>query len=79
MAAAPPLGNPRAPPPPPFPLYIVREREGSRTPSPGATLSSSNTASSSIVLGEALPENHELHRHHAVVLLEFSLNDCDGD
>ena len=31
MAAAPPLGNPRAPTPPPFPLYIVREREGSRT------------------------------------------------
>ena len=28
MAAAPPLGNPRAPPPPPFPLYIVRGWEG---------------------------------------------------
>ena len=26
------------------------------------------------MLSEALPENHELHRHHAVVLLEFSLN-----
>ena len=26
------------------------------------------------MLGEALPENHELHCHHAVVLLEFSLN-----
>ena len=75
VAAAPPLGNPRAPPPPPFPLYIVREREGSRTlplaqPSP----SSNTSSSSSVVLGEALPENHELHRHHAVVLLEFSLN-----
>ena len=74
MAAAPPLGNPRVPPPPPFPLYIVREREGSRTlplvqPSP-----SSNTSSSSVVLGEALLENHELHHHHAVVLSEFSLN-----
>ena len=31
MAAAPPTGNLREPPPPPFPLYIVREREGSRT------------------------------------------------
>ena len=26
------------------------------------------------MLSEALQENHELHRHHAVVLLEFSLN-----
>ena len=26
------------------------------------------------MLGEALLENHELHCHHAVVLLEFSLN-----
>ena len=26
------------------------------------------------MLGEALPENHELHNHHAVVLSEFSLN-----
>ena len=26
------------------------------------------------MLSEALPENHELHRHHAVMLLEFSLN-----
>ena len=41
---------------------------------PGAALSSSNSSSSSVVLSEALPENHELHRHHAVVLLEFSLN-----
>ena len=72
MAAAPPLGNPRAPPPPPFPLYIVREREGSRT-LPWRSPPSSYT-SSSIVLGEALLENHELHCHHAVVLLEFSLN-----
>ena len=40
----------------------------------GASLSLSNTPSSSIVLGEALPENHELHCHHAVVLLDFSLN-----
>ena len=42
--------------------------EGSRTPLPGAALSSS------VVLSEALPENHELHCHHVVVLLEFSLN-----
>ena len=27
-----------------------------------------------MVLSEALPENHELHCHHEVVLLEFSLN-----
>ena len=74
MAATPPLGNPRAPPPPPFPLYIVREREGSRTPWPGAALSSSNSSSSSVVLGEALLENHELHHHHTVVFSEFSLN-----
>ena len=26
------------------------------------------------MLGKALPENHELHHHHAVVLSEFSLN-----
>src|SRR4051812_27254825 len=39
VAAAPPLGNPRAPPPPPFPLYIVRDREGSRTLPPVAALS----------------------------------------
>ena len=30
-------------------------------------------SSSPTVLGEALPENHELHRHHAAVLPEFSL------
>src|SRR4051812_30070253 len=74
VAAAPPLGNPRAPPPPPLPLYIVREREGSRTLPLAQPSPSSNTSSSSVVLGEALPENHELHHHHAVVLSEFSLN-----
>ena len=26
------------------------------------------------MLSEALPENHELHHHHAVVLPDFSLN-----
>jgi hypothetical protein len=26
-----------------------------------------------LVLGEALPENHELHRHHATMLPELSL------
>ena len=74
MAAAPPLGNPRAPPPPPFPLYIVREREGSRTLPLAQPSPSSNTSSSSVVLGEALLENHELHHHHFVVLPELSLN-----
>ena len=32
------------------------------------------SSSSPAVLGEGLPENHELHHHHAVVLSEFSLN-----
>ena len=72
MAATPPLGNPRAPPPPPFPLYIVREREGSRTLPLAQPLPLSYTSSSSVALGEALPENHELHHHHDVVLSEFS-------
>ena len=35
----------------------------------GASLSLSNTSSSSIELGEALPEYCKLHHHHAVVLL----------
>ena len=53
----------------------MRGWEGSHTlplaqPSP----SSNTSSSSSVVLGEALPKNHELHRHHAVVLLEFYLN-----
>ena len=73
MAAAPPLGNPRAPPPRPFPLYIVREREGSRTLPLTKPLPLSCT-SSFVALGDALPENHELHHHHTVVLSEFSLN-----
>ena len=47
---------------------------GQPHPSLGAALSSSNSSSSSVVLSEALTENHELHCHHAVVLLEFSLN-----
>ena len=48
---------------------------GQPHPSSGAALpSNSYSFSSSIVLGEALPENHELHHHHAVVLPEFSLN-----
>ena len=40
---------------------------------PGAALPLSNSTSSSVVLGEALPENFKLH-HHAVVLPELSLN-----
>ena len=39
-----------------------------------AALPLSNSSSSSVVLGEALAENHELLHHHGVVLLEFSLN-----
>ena len=51
------------------PQVYIGEREGVRSLAP-----SSNTSSSSVVLGEALPENHELHHHHAIVLSEFSLN-----
>ena len=54
--------------------YNIGGWEGSGTPSPSAALPLSNTSSSSVVLGEALMENHELHHHHAVVLSEFSLN-----
>ena len=59
-------------PAPSTPIYSG-EAHGSRTPSPGAALSLPNT-SSSVALSEALSENHELHRHHAVVLPELSLN-----
>ena len=59
-------------PAPSTPIYSG-EAHGSRNPSPGAVLSLPNTPSSSVVLGEALPENCEL-RHHAIVLPELSLN-----
>ena len=52
----------------------MREREGSRTLPLAQPLPLSYTSSSSVALDEALPENHELHHHHAVMLLEFSLN-----
>ena len=42
-------------------------------PQPLAQPSPSYTSSSSVVLGEALPENCKLH-HHAIVLPELSLN-----
>ena len=74
MAAAPPLGNPRAPPPPLPPIYSEGERGQRHTLPLAQPLPLSYTSSSSIALGEALPENHELHHHHAVVLSEFSLN-----
>ena len=51
----------------------MRGWEGSRDPFPGAALPFSNSSSSCVVLGEALPENCKLH-HHAVVLLVLSLN-----
>ena len=57
---------------PSTPIYSG-EAHGSYTLAPGATLSLPNTSSSSVVLGEALPENCKLH-HHAVVLPELSLN-----
>ena len=59
-------------PAPSTPIYSG-EAHGSRTPSPGAALFLPNTSSSSVVLGEALPENCKLH-HHAIVLPELSLN-----
>ena len=52
----------------------MREREGSRTLPLAQPVPLSYTSSSSVVLGEALSENHELHHHHVVVLSEFSLN-----
>src|SRR3954466_9980012 len=68
------MGNPRGPPPLPLPLYIVEGWEGSRDLFPGAALPPPTFSSSSMVLGEALPENHELHHHHAVVLKEPPLS-----
>ena len=59
-------------PAPSTPIYSG-EAHGSFTLAPGAALPLSNSTSSSVVLGEALPENCKLH-HHAVVLLELSLN-----
>ena len=59
-------------PAPSTPIYSGKAH-GSRTSSPGATLSLPNTSSVVVVLGEALPENCKLH-HHAVVLPELSLN-----
>ena len=46
---------------------------GQLHPFPSAAPPSSNSSFSSVELGEALQEYHKLH-HHAVVLLEFSLN-----
>ena len=57
-----------------MPLYIVEGGEGCHNLAFGAAPPSSNSFSSSVVLGEALPENHELQHQHAVMLLEFSLN-----
>ena len=59
-------------PAPSTPIYSG-EAHGSFTLAPGATLPLSNSTSSSVVLGEALPENCKLH-HHAVILPELSLN-----
>ena len=89
LKGAPPLAwgaNPLPPWPPPPSRSIWRgpaplslapinrgEVGGLPHPSPGTTLSLPNTTSSSIVLGEALQENHKLH-HHTVVLPELSLN-----
>ena len=47
--------------------------EGGHTLEPGATLPPPTFSSSSMVLGEALPENYKLH-HHAVMLPEFFPN-----
>ena len=60
--------------PSPLPPIYSEGLGGQPHPSLDAALSSSNSSSSSVVLSEALPENHELHRHHAAVLPEFSFN-----
>jgi hypothetical protein len=74
----PPLG--RRPPsrshlegPAPFPLRPINRGEegGQQHLIQGAALPLSNTPSSSLELGEALPENCKLH-HHAIVLPELS-------
>ena len=58
---------------PPPPLSVVVRCMGAASPCPWRSPPLSYS-SSSVVLSEALPENHELHRHHAVVLPELSLN-----
>ena len=55
---------------PPPPLYIVGRRMGASPLAPPPLLHLLFL----LALGEALPENHELHHHHAVVLSEFSVN-----
>ena len=58
------------------PLGSLYKEGGGRAaaPLPWRSPPSSYSSFSSVVRSEALPENHELHRHHVVVLLEFSLN-----
>ena len=50
--------------------------EGSRALAPGAALPLSNSTSSSVVLGEALPENCKLHRRAAGALPQLLLSPC---
>ena len=61
--------------PAPSPLHPINRAwvGGLQHPFPGAAPPSSNTSSSSVALGEALPENCKL-QHHAVVLPEFFPN-----
>ena len=59
--------------PAPYTPIYSGEAHGIHTPFPGAALSLPNTSVVVLVLGEALPENCELH-HHAVVLPEFFPN-----
>ena len=59
----------------PFPFHPINRGEegGQQHHIQGAALPLSHISSSSVELGEALQENHELH-HHAVVLPEFFPN-----
>src|SRR6266536_1349412 len=59
----------------PFPFHPINRGEegGQQHHIQGAALPLSHLSSSSVELGEALQENHELH-HHAVVLPEFFPN-----
>jgi hypothetical protein len=73
VAAGPPRGNPRAPPPLPFP-YIYRGRERAAEPIYATALPSLSLVAIffSVVLSEALLRFLHHHRHHAVMLPEDS-------
>ena len=73
LAAAPSRSHLEGPAPFPLRPINIGEEGGQQHLIQGAALPLSNTPSSSVELGEALPENCKLH-HHAVVLPEFFPN-----